>query len=71
MKALTSVHTPFVAMLGGNPPCNAVASEIERLYGALDAVRWADNPGTVRLLASGLRRKPQRDVSAPFGPPPH
>jgi phosphoribosyl-ATP pyrophosphohydrolase len=36
--------------------------EIERLYKALDRVTWADNPLTVSLLASGLRKKSQKVV---------
>jgi phosphoribosyl-ATP pyrophosphohydrolase len=62
MNALTSVHIPFSRPSGGNPPSNAFAGEIERLYAVLDTVRWADNPRTARLLASGLRRKSQKVV---------
>jgi phosphoribosyl-ATP pyrophosphohydrolase len=62
MNALTPVRIPPISPFGGDPPCNAVVGEIERLYAALDTVRWADNPRTARLLASGLRCKSQKVV---------
>jgi phosphoribosyl-ATP pyrophosphohydrolase len=62
MNALRPAARPSLSALGGDPPYNAFVGEVERLHAALDTIRWADNPRTARLLASGLRRKSQKVV---------
>ena len=52
------------ARLAGTASCApiAVASDLERLYNALNEVTWAENPRTARLMRAGLRKLSQKVV---------